>query len=314
MKRQGYLLGGTLLLPKFLGIGAFLAFAACQREPHNVIVFHTGSLSPLIQTVSRRFEANNPDVAILGEAAGSRETIGKVADLGRACDLLAIADHRLISRLLMPDHAQLGYEFLGNELVLAASERRLFEPLTRRPRRRKDWFELLIGGNHSYGISDPDQGPAGYYTQLSWKLAELHYNRTALYRRLINGLDPRWVRPRSSELVDLLQNKTVDFAFLYKSVALQNGLDFVDLPAQVSLSEPTYAQLYSQVSLRVRGNRAGSVMEVSGAPIRYGICLIGQDNPWAVRFLDYVLSTEAQSLYRELGYRSIDILEIQPPE
>ena len=314
MTRRRNVFGGALGLPRCLGIGALLAFAACPGEPHNIVVFHTASLSPLLQTVSRRFEANNPDVAILGEAAGSLDTIAKVTDLGRACDLLAIADHRLIARLLMPDRTQVGYEFLGNELVLAASERRLFEPLTRQPRRRKDWFELLIGGSHSYGVSDPDQDPAGYYTQLSWKLAELHYNRTALYRRLINGLDPRWVRPRSSELVDLLQNKTVDFAFLYKSVALQNGLDFVDLPAQVSLSEPTYVQLYSQVSLRVRGDRSGSVMEVSGAPIRYGICLISQDNPWAVRFLDYVLSTEARSLYRELGYQSIDIREILPSE
>ena len=310
MTRRRNVFGDALVLLRFLGIGALLAFAACQGETHNVVVFHTSSLSPLLQTVSRRFEANNPDVAILGEAAGSLDTIRKVTDLGRACDLLAIADHRLIARLLMPDRTQVGYEFLGNELVLAASERRLFEPLTRQPRRRKDWFELLIGGSHSYGVSDPDQDPAGYYTQLSWKLAELHYNRTALYRRLINGLDPRWVRPRSTELVDLLKNKTVDFAFLYKSVALQNGLDFVDLPAQVSLSEPTYAQLYSQVSLRVGGDRSGSVMEVSGGLIRYGICLISQDNPWAVRFLDYVLSTEAQSLYRELGYQSIDIREI----
>ena len=310
MTRRRNIFDGVLTLPGFLGIGALLAFAACQGEPHNVVVFHTNSLSPLLQTVSRRFEANNPDVTILAEAAGSLDTIGKVTDLGRACDLLAIADHRLIARLLMPDRTQTGYEFLGNELVLAASERRLFEPLTRQPRRRKDWFELLIGGSHAYGISDPDQDPAGYYTQLSWKLAELHYNRTALYRQLINGLDPRWVRPRSTELVDLLKNKTVDFAFLYKSVALQNGLDFIDLPAQVSLSEPTYVELYSQVSLRVGGDRSGSVMEVSGGLIRYGICLISQDNPWAVRFLDYVLSTEAQSLYRELGYQSIDIREI----
>lgn len=310
MTRRRKVFGGALALPRFLGMGALLAFATCQGEPHKVVVFHTSSLSPLLQTVSRRFEANNPDVAILAEAAGSLDTIGKVTDLGRACDLLAIADHRLIARLLMPERIQVGYEFLGNELVLAASERRLFEPLTRQPRRRKDWFELLIGGTHSYGVSDPDQDPAGYYTQLSWKLAELHYNRTALYRRLINGLDPRWVRPRSTELVDLLKNKTVDFAFLYKSVALQNGLDFVDFPAQVSLSEPTYAELYAQVSLRVGGDRAGSVMEVSGGLIRYGICLVSQDNPWAVRFLDYVLSTEAQSLYRELGYQSIDIREI----
>ena len=228
MTRRRKVFGGALALPRFLGMGALLAFATCQSEPHKVVVFHTSSLSPLLQTVSRRFEANNPDVAILAEAAGSLDTIGKVTDLGRACDLLAIADHRLIARLLMPERIQVGYEFLGNELVLAASERRLFEPLTRQPRRRKDWFELLIGGTHSYGVSDPDQDPAGYYTQLSWKLAELHYNRTALYRRLINGLDPRWVRPRSTELVDLLKNKTVDFAFLYKSVALQNGLDFVD--------------------------------------------------------------------------------------
>ncbi len=135
MTRRRNVFGRALVLPRCLGIGALLAFAACQGEPHYIVVFHTSSLSPLLQTVSRRFEANNPDVAIRGEAAGSLDSLAKVTDLGRACDLLAIADHRLIARLLMPDLTQIGYEFLGNELVLAASERRLFEPLTRQPRR-----------------------------------------------------------------------------------------------------------------------------------------------------------------------------------
>ena len=112
----------------------------------------------------------------------------------------------------------------------------------------------------------------------------------------------------------LLRDKTLDFAFLYRSVALQNGLTFVDLPAQISLAEQTYNHLYSQVSLRVRGDNTGSIVEVSGAPIRYGICLINPGNPWAIRFLDYVLSSEARSLYRELGYQNIEVREVLQTE
>ena len=95
---------------------------------------------------------------------------------------------------------------------------------------------------------------------------------------------------------------------------MQNHLEFVALPAEVSLAADTYRDLYSRVSLQVVAGQPGSTIEVTGTPIRYGIALTNPDNPWAARLLEFFLSPEVGQLYRELGYRSVPILEVHSQE
>lgn len=282
---------------------------SCSSQ-EKILFFHAGSLSPLVRQVSERFQKDHPGVVVHSEASGSLDAIRKVTELGKPCDLLATADRRLIQRFLMPQHTSTVYEFLGNELVLASVK----APLTTGQlpsQRRLLWYEELFVRKHSYGISDPDRDPAGYYAHLAWKLAEIHYQRPGLYRRLLETLDPRWIRPKSSELVALLETKSLDFAFLYKSTALHNDLHFINLPAQVSLGESAYADVYSRVFTHVSGEHPGSAVEITGAPIRYGICLLDSASPRARQFLDFWLSPEVRQLYRELGFMVVPIVKIQ---
>ena len=95
---------------------------------------------------------------------------------------------------------------------------------------------------------------------------------------------------------------------------VQNHLGFVALPAEVSLAEDTYRDLYSRVSLQVVGGQPGSTIEMTGTPIRYGIALTNPDNPWAKRLLDFILSPEVQQLYPELGYLGVPVLEVHRQE
>lgn len=269
-------------------------------------MFHAGSLSQLIEKVAERFQQNHPQVIIQSESSGSLDAIRKITELNKSCDMIAVADYRLIERFLRP-HVTLNYVFLGNQLVLATAKREIVQDLSDWG---ENWYEKISSAEYSYGISDPDRDPAGYYAHLTWKLAEIYYNRPGLYRRLLNGLQTRWIRPKSSELVALLQTGTLDFAFLYKSTALQNNLQFVVFPAQVSLVEDTYADLYSRVFLNIAGGKPGSTFEVTGAPIRYGVALTNRSSPWAQRLLDFLLSPEVQGLYRELGYLNVPIAEV----
>ncbi len=175
-------------------------------------------------------------------------------------------------------------------------------------------LSTFIYNPHRYGISHPDRDPSGYYAQLVWKLAEIHYEKPVLYRQLLEGPDSLSTRHESSELVALLQNGKLDFAFLYRSTALQNNLNLLQLPRQISLSDSSSEHLYAQVFLEVTGNPPGSRYEVIGSPIHYGIGLVNPANSWARRFLDFLLSPEAQQLYRELGFQSIPITEFLPRE
>jgi molybdate/tungstate transport system substrate-binding protein len=279
----------------------------CGNPEGTVVVFHAGSVSPLIQKVFDRFRQDHPGVVLQSESSGSLDAIRKITELHKPCDLVAVADARLIERISqVPDY----HIFLGNELVLATAKREILQGEVW----EKDWYEKISSGEYSYGISDPNRDPAGYYAHLVWKLAEIHYDRPGLYQRFLDGLDERWLRPKSSELVALLESRALNFAFLYKSTAVQNNLEFLALPGEVSLAEDTYRDLYSRVSLQVVAGQPGSTIEMTGTPIRYGIAQINPDNPWAKRLLDFFLSPEVQQLYPELGYLGVPVLEVHRQE
>ena len=295
------------------GSAVFILIAlltSCQSQITTITFFHSDCLSPLVKTVSHRFEMLHPKIVVLSEASGSLDTIRKLTVQGQIPDLLAVSDLRLIKLFL--DRNQLGkaFVFLGNEIVLAARDQQLLKEVNQSARSRKDWHEVIMDKQYSYGIANPDRDSAGYYSHLTWKLTEILYSRPGLYRRLLNGLDSHWIYPESSKLVSLLQNQLLDLAFLYRSTALQNGLSYLDLPPQISLGEMAYQNNYSQVFIRILGDNTNSVVELGGVPIRYGVALMSKRNPLAELFLDYLLSYKVRALYRELGYRNIGLRQM----
>lgn len=275
----------------------------------EVTLFHAGSLSPLAAELAQRFESNHPGVKIHSESSGSLDAVRKIIELGKSCDLVATADEQLIELFLFPDYADRSYAFLGNEMVLATGRDDLLDTAEKRQRWRAGWYELLFSGGHSFGTSDPDRDPAGYYSRLLWKLAEIHYRRPGLYRTFLGRFQQRWLRPKSSELTALLQTGNLDFAFLYKSTALQNNLAFVQFPPEISLGEDSYADFYNQAYLSVAGDSPGSTFEVHGRPIRYGIARINRENRHAADFLQFWLSGEAAEIAREMGYTPVPVAE-----
>ncbi len=276
----------------------------------DVVVFHAGSLSPLAAELTRRFESNNPGVRILSESSGSLDAIRKITELGKRCDLVATADEQLIEVFLFPDRAKTSYAFLGNEMVMATGRSDLLDTPDKRQDWRERWYESLFEGGYSFGTSDPDRDPAGYYSRIVWKLAEIHYGRPGLYRRFLGRFQEKWLRPKSSELTALLETGHLDWAFVYKSTALQNNLPFVQFPPEVSLGEESYADFYNQAYLSVSGGASGTTFEVHGKPIRYGIAQINADNPWAAKFLQFWLSGEAAEIARGMGFDPVPVQEI----
>ena len=286
----------------------WLLLSSCSAEQTTVTFFHASSLDLLIDELARRFEKNHPQVRIVAEGSGSLAALSKITESSRSCDLLATSDPQLIIGGLGQQGFRQLHVFAGNEMVLASARPEFLEPAESW---QENWFELLFSRGHSYGIGDPERDPAGYYAHLVWKLAELFYQRQGLYRRFTSRLDPSWVQLTPAALLSSLQAGRLDFAFIYKSMAFQHGLEFVPLPAQIGLSEATYAPFYQQVFVRINDPRSGVTVDVDGKPIRYGVALLDESNPWAVGFLNFLLSPESQELYRELGYTQIPVRQLQ---
>ncbi len=281
-----------------------LAVAGCNKDRQPVlIVFHAGSLSVPFREVSRTFQKRHPGVRVLAEAAGSRDTARKVSDLGQRCDVLGSADYRVVENLLMPKHTAFNLVFATNEMTIAFTPRsRKQDQLT-----AKNWHELLLDPEVTFGRSDPNRDPCGYRTEMVFQLAERHYKVPGLANKLRQKHGKRFIRPKETDLLALLEAGQLDYMFIYTSVAKQHRLQHLQLPAEINLSSPALAKRYEAARVEVTGKKPGQTITRMGAPIAYSVT-IPKNAPrpkLAHQYVDLLLSKEGQAIMARNGQRPI---------
>ncbi len=274
-----------------------------KRVEQRLIVFHAGSLSVPFRKISRMFMRDHPDVIVLLEAAGSRSCARKISELDRECDVMASADYTVIDNLLIPEHASWNIKFASNEMAIVFSEH------SKRHGEidAENWFDMLLDPDVAFGRSDPDADPCGYRAVLTMKLAEKHYGSIGLAGRLLEK-DNRFIRPKETDLLALLETRTIDYIFLYRSVAQQHGLEYLVLPDEVNLKNPEFTDMYGSVSVEISGKRPGERIVKTGGPMVYGIT-IPSNSPspeLARKFIDFILDPEkGMKMIKEAGQPSM---------
>ena len=264
----------------------------CGRHD-KVVVFCAGSLTRPLEEVAAEFERSY-GVRVEIEASGSRVAAKKISELGRNADVVALADWRLFPQLLYPKHCRWFAKFATNRLVLACSKKA-------RPINQKNWLEVLAAPQTRWGHADPDADPCGYRALLALQLAEKLYRKKGLYNLLLKHKG-RLVRPKSVELVTLLQAGELDYAFEYASVAVQHGLRYIELPAQVNLGEQKWADFYKNAELRLSDSTV-----VVGEPIVYGVGVTrkAQNPEAALAFVKMLLSDVGRRIFKRHGQKQI---------
>lgn len=273
-----------------LGITFFIDQALAEPSG-RIIIFHAGSLSVPLEQIEKDFEAKYPKVDVLRESGGSQKCAHMITDLKKSCDIMASADFRVIDKLLIPEYTLMNIRFASNQMVLCYTDKSKMSDKIN----KGNWFDLLTTKGIIWGHSDPDLDPCGYRALLVLQLAEKYYNQPGLYEKLLANSRPQEnVRPKAAELVALLQTGHVDYAWEYRSVAVQHGLQFIELPAQINLSDPQYDDFYNQASVKVKGKDPDTMIEMIGQSITYGVALIkNASNPEAaIAFLEYLLSPD----------------------
>jgi molybdate/tungstate transport system substrate-binding protein len=281
---------------------AVIILAACANPPRGksdeIIVFHAGSLSVPFKQLKDEYEKKNPDVKILLEPAGSLVCARKITELKKPCDILASADYFVINELLIPEYASWGIRFATNEMVIAYQDKSKYSSEIN----EDNWIEVLSWNDVIYARSDPDSDPCGYRTVLTFMLAEKFYDLPGLSEKLVKK-NKEFIRPKEVDLIALLESNAIDYMFQYKSVAIQHGLKYIQLPDEINLSEPSLNDLYKTVSLEVTGSKPGTKMEVTGEYINYSITIpetaIHKDA--AAGFLSFILSKEGLDIFRKNG-------------
>jgi len=277
-----------------------------EPEPElegKIIVFHAGSLTEPLDVLGEAFRAEHPGVTFETEASGSNEAARKISELDREADIMMSADYAVIDNLLIPEWASWNILFARNTMVIAYTDQSQYSDEIN----ADNWYEILTRDGVIYGYSDPDADPCGYRTLMVWQLAEKHYDVPGLYASLQEHCPPENVRPKSVDLIALLESGDMDYAWEYRSVAVQHGLEFVELPDEINLSRVEHADFYAQASVDIAGTEPNTTMTMTGAPIVYGVTIpkVAPSPDLAVEFIKFVLGPEGQAIMEAQGQPSI---------
>ncbi|MHC1702417.1 MAG: tungstate ABC transporter substrate-binding protein WtpA [Tenuifilaceae bacterium] len=268
----------------------------------ELTIFHAGSLSIPMKAAVDSFTRLNPDIKFKLESAGSIECARKITELGKSCDIMASADYKVIDKLLIPQHASWNIPFAGNEMAIVYHEKSRYSNEIS----KNNWFDILLKEDVVFGRSDPNSDPCGYRTLMTIQLAEKYYKKPNLTNKLAEK-DSKYIRPKEVDLLALLESNSIDYIFIYKSVAIQHELKYLTLPQEINLSNMAMESLYKTVSVDVK-NTPESTITMHGEPMVYGLTIPknAQNPKLAIEFLEFFLSLNGgQKIMMEMGQTPI---------
>ncbi|ACV24072.1 tungstate ABC transporter substrate-binding protein WtpA [Methanocaldococcus fervens] len=261
---------------------------AGSEEKIVLKIFHAGSLSVPFEEYEKMYEKEHPNIDIQREPAGSVACVRKITDLGKKADILASADYSLIPQMMMPDYADWYVMFARNEIVLVYTDKSKYKDEIN----SENWYKILERPDVKFGFSNPNDDPCGYRSQMVMQLAEIYYNNSTIYDNLVLKYIPNIkveendgsyliivpkdlevnsdklvVRSKETDLLAPLEAGAFDYLFIYKSVAEQHKLKYVELPKEINLGYYDYADYYKRVALEITAKNKTIVAK----PIVYGL-------------------------------------------
>jgi len=280
----------TFLSLIFFFLAGILSFSAPLYAKKIVLkIFHAGSLSVPFSKIEKAFEKKYPYIDVRREASGSVQAIRKITDLHKPCDVVAVADYTLIPKMLFPHYTDYVKLFARNELVLCYTKHSKYAKVIN----SKNWYDILNKKGVKWGFSNPNDDPCGYRAVIAIGLASLYYKNPLILKNLLDkNTNLKWrkkgngiifyvpenlkfnteklaIRPKSVELLGLLETGAIDYAFEYKSVALQHKLLFIKLPKKLNLGAIEYRKFYRRCKIKLANGKV-----ISGKPIVYGITVL----------------------------------------
>jgi molybdate/tungstate transport system substrate-binding protein len=279
-------------------------------------VFYAASLTQPLGEIAKKYEQDHPGAHVRLEPSGSQVAARKVSEMGMAADIVAVADAKVIDRILVPAHARFNVVFATNEIVLAHKDHSRFTEEVS----TQNWPEILRRPGVRLGRANPDTAPIGYHTLFVWQLAERSgtYGErgTGLAEALAARCEQQNIVHDEAELLGQLESKAVDYAFLYRSTAEDHHLKITSLPVDQNLSRADMADRYATTEVSVRMKQGEEKLTIKGAPITYGLTipLKAPNRAEATRFATFLLGDQATEILTRRGFRPMRPAQCGPCE
>ena len=262
------------------GIIVILSFSSCDGEKKKGLYDDgaSGSLSiaypeQLGNTMDLIIEKFNEDYPLIKINKNKISGVNDVRELYKktdSCDILIYDDYKLIEAFLIPNITQWTIKFARDEIVIACNETSLYkdEFIT------DNWYQILLKPNVLFGRIDPLNKTCGYRTESVFKLAAKYYNNPDLSHEL-NSKHQDLVYSNSKKLIKALKERKIDYAIIFKSMAVNNDLEYFKIPKIMNLNHPDLFNYYSKTNIQILDKDSINPYPMQGAPIIYGLSIMG---------------------------------------
>ena len=199
---------------------------------------------------------------------------------------MATADYAVIDKMLIPKFADWNIKFASNELCVVYSAKSRYANQIN----DKSWMDILLKSDVAFGRSDPNSDPCGYRTEMMLQLAEKHYKKEGMYSNFTSK-DKEYMRPKETDLLALLETNTIDYIFLYRSVAVQHKLKYIVLPDAINLKNNAFATQYGTAKVNINGSKPGEKQTMTGEPMIYSFTILrnAPNKAAAIAFAEFLL-------------------------
>lgn len=276
------------------------AGAASSGSGKTLIVFGAGTLAnPFAQEIAA-FKAEHPGITVHSDYSASGDRVKAITQLGEPDDVLGVADYSLIPKEMFGSgkkrFATWYVGFVSNQITFAyTSHSKGAGQLT-----PTNWYKVLAQPGVHIGRSNPAADPSGYQILQMLKLAEGYYHDPSISASVLKNSPDSSVAETETSLIGALQSGQLDYLAVYRSDALQNHFKYINLPPQISLSDPALAKTYATVT-----TQGATSAKVKAKPIIYGLTVPtnAPDPQLAKEFVAFVISPKGQAIMRANGFK-----------
>jgi len=284
-----------------LSVVFYLTESASPQPKGKVFVMYAGSLIKTFENKTGPSFQRETGYSYIGEGRGSVQIANMIIDQQRTPDVFVSAGTIPVKKLMdnNPPLAHWLVKFASAEVVITYTPKSpFFNDLEKAKKGELPWYKVLSEDGLKFRRTDPELDPKGYYMIIMAKLANIYYNDTTIKDRILGeDRNPKQLLPEET-LKTTLESGQIDASAAYKHEAIARGLPYIELPKEISLSDPTYSSFYKQSSYTL-----GSGKTVYGEPIYFSVTIpdTSKNIDGAVAFVKFLLSEKGRDMLTNDG-------------
>ncbi len=226
--------GGTL---------AGLAVAGCLGDSRTPVrVLAAGSLAHTFEDHVGPAFAEQTAYEIHGEYYGANAVMRFVEDRTKHPDVIISADATLLRDRLYGDVTDWDVEFATNSVGLSYNPDTAFGEALEEG---TPWHELVMDLEAGeLAIGDPNLDPLGYRAVQAFELAEAEYDREGFAESVLETV---YEEPDEPQLLAGVETGSRAAAVVYRNMAVDYGLPFLEFPDAYNFAAPELTDHYSTV-------------------------------------------------------------------